>query len=521
MKAVNTMHTATQEGLRRLDEWCEKRRQEIRGTADALEITGTVYYVSGDGDDRNDGLTPQSAWKSLHRVSTAALQTGDGVLFRRGDVFRGMITAQSGVAYGAFGTGEKPRLYGWDKNLADPALWVETDRAHHIWKLTERILDPGTLVFDEGRAHAVKLIPSYKNGRFVCRDDESRPFDMRREMRRDLDIYWHFEDRLTTVPSRGEDFPIPEMTLESLGELYLRCDGGNPGTVFSSIEALTRRPMFAVGDCANVRIDNLCMKYIGLHAVAAGGECVAGLRVTNCEIGWIGGTIQHYLGTDPNYPQGGRGTVTRFGNGIEIYGGCKDYLVRNCYVYQVYDAGITHQISTFGKRYALTNVRYQDNLVEKCVYGIEYFLDMNDGDAESYMDEIEMCGNILRDSGYGWGQQRHNTDTPAHIKGWSYVNRARHYCIHDNVFGCAAYRMLHLVAREAESCPRMWGNTYVQRLGGLLGQYGANAEKEPELLVFDERAEEKIRTVFGEEGARVYAIVDAPSAVEKGETSAG
>ena len=126
------MHTATQEGLRRLDEWCEKRRQEIRGTADALDITGTVYYVSGDGDDRNDGLTPQSAWKSLHRVSTAALQTGDGVLFRRGDVFRGMITAQSGVAYGAFGTGEKPRLYGWDKNLADPALWVETVSYTHL-----------------------------------------------------------------------------------------------------------------------------------------------------------------------------------------------------------------------------------------------------------------------------------------------------------------------------------------------------------------------------------------------------
>ena len=51
----------------------------------------------------------------------------------------------------------------------------------------------------------------------------------------------------------------------------------------------------------------------------------------------------------------------------------------------------------------------------------------------------------------------------------------------------------------------MYGNTYVQHLGGMLGQYGANEEKEPEILIFDENADEKIENIFGDKNAKVYA----------------
>ena len=497
---------ATKEFLNKIDELAEKRKQEILSAHDTLRVKGTAYYVSNNGNDENDGLTPETAWATLSRVSAAALNEGDGVFFRRGDLFRGMVKTRSGVTYGAYGEGEKPKFYGWDKSLSAPELWELYDVEKNIWRMKEPILDPGTLVFNDGEYHSIKLIPSYINGQFVCRNDESKLFDMREEMIRDLDIYWHFDSILTTKPSKGEDFPIPDMGLNSLGTLYLRCDRGNPGAAFSSVEALSRRVMFAVGSNHNVHIDNICMKYIGHHAVAAGGECVKGLKVTNCEIGWIGGTIQHYLGTDPNYPEGGRGTVTRFGNGIEIYGGCDDYLVSDCYIYQAYDAGITHQITTFGNKRVMKNVTYQNNLIEKCVYSIEYFLEMNNGDTESYMDRIEMCGNILRFSGYGWGQQRHNTHTPAHIKGWSYTNKASNYSVHNNIFDRAAYRMLHLVAEKQESCPEMYENTYIQYKGGMIGQYGGNEVSEPEIKLFDGDEEETIRDLFGDKDARVYAI---------------
>ena len=213
-------------------------------------------------------------------------------------------------------------------------------------------------------------------------------------MTEDLDIFCKHDLSLTSKPSKGENFGIPSLDWDTLGELYLRCDAGNPGEVFDSIEALTRRHMFFVKNNENVTIENLCIKYVGTHAISA--SSTRGLTVIGCEIGWIGGAIQHYFGTDPNYPEGRRGSVTRYGNGVEIYGSCDNYTVKNCYIYQVYDAAITHQITTNGKKFELKNIKYAGNLVENCVYSIEYFLDQNMGEDGSIIEICEISENILR-----------------------------------------------------------------------------------------------------------------------------
>ena len=498
------MQKATKEILAQFDAISEKRIQEIRDTKDTIQVSGAVYYVSNAGDDTNDGLSAQKPWKTLQKVTDADLKPGDGVCFQRGDLFRGEISAKAGVTYFAYGEGEKPRFYGWDKNLADPELWILVDAQHHIWKWNEPILDCGTLVFNAGQAHCRKLIPSYMNGQFVCRDDESRLFDMAEEMTEDLDLFWRFDDELTTSPSKGEDFPVPVATTHSLGELYLRCDQGNPALLYADIEAIVMRKLFSVGDNANIKIDNLCLKYANF--AVGGGGFVDGLHVTNCEIGWIGGCIQHYFGTDPNYPQGRRGTVTRFGNGIEIYGGCNNYVVENCYIYQSYDAGMTHQVTTTGTKYTMTNILYKDNVVEKCVYAIEYFLEKLNGETASHIDNCEMCGNILRLSGYGWGQQRHNTHTPAHIKGWSYENTARNFSVHHNIFDRSAYRMIHMVAKEKASCAQLYENTYIQKYGMTLGSYGAYENgKVPTISFFDD-VEKIIWEEYGDKDAKVFYL---------------
>ncbi len=499
------MLTATNEIRASFDALFEERKNAILTARDEVKIAGDTYFVSADGDDSSDGRSPETAWKSLARVSSAELKEGDGVRFRRGDLFRGKIQAKSGVTYAAYGEGEKPKLYGSEMPLADASLWELYDAEHHIWRCTEKLLDSGTLVFNEGEAHSYKLIPSYINGRFVCRDDESKPFVISDEMKNDLDLYWHFEDRFTTAPSKGENFPIPDVN-GGKGDIYLRCDRGNPGEVFDSIESVARVHMFAVGGEKNVTIDNICVKYVGMHGVSAGGHSV-GLHVTSCEFGWIGGSIQHYAGTDPNYPQGGRGTVTRFGNAIEVYGGCDDYIASNNYIYEVYDAGITHQITTNRKR-TMTNIRYSGNVIEKCVYGIEYFLDQIEGERESYMDGVVMEGNFIRLSGYGWGQQRHNKHTPALIKGWSYVNTARNYVIRDNIFDRSAFQMLHVVSEKEEYRPTLEGNTFIQHRGGMIGRIGANEVAEPELHLFDDNADTTLRGIFGDKSAKIYTIED-------------
>lgn len=488
-----------------LDEKVNERREKILSSKDEIKINGTTYYVSCEGDDSNDGLGEGSAWRTLAKVSSANLSAGDGVLFKRGDLFRGEIFVKDGVSYGAYGVGEKPKIYGWDKSLAAPALWELYDEEHSIWHLKEKILDVGTLVFNDGEFHSIKLIPSYINGKFVCRENEDKPFLMEEEMVRNLDIYWHFDAIMSEKESRGSTFPIPDMTPESYGDLYLRCDEGNPGEIFNEIEALVRRSGFVVGSRKNVTIDNLCIKFVGLHAIAAGGQCVVGLRVTNCEIGWIGGTIQNYYGLDPNFKKGGRGSVTRFGNGVEIYGGCDGYEVSGCYIYEVYDAGATHQITTGGKTYVMKNIKYADNLFVRCVYGIEYFLEILGGGKDSYMKDVVISNNVFNESGCGWGQQRHNTTTPAHIKGWSFQNPATSFVISDNLFGKAGYRMLHLVADEAESLPKMQRNIYIQTESGMIGQYGVGKCSEPKIEYFDNDREKTIRESLGDKEAVIHS----------------
>ena len=118
------MTEATKDVLAEFDELAEKRKREILNTKDSLKITGTAYYVSNSGSDENDGKSPEKPWKTVERVSKEKLSQGDGVCFKRGDIFRGHIVCSEGVTYCAYGEGEKPRIYGWNKNLADPTLWT-------------------------------------------------------------------------------------------------------------------------------------------------------------------------------------------------------------------------------------------------------------------------------------------------------------------------------------------------------------------------------------------------------------
>ena len=154
----------------------------------------------------------------------------------------------------------------------------------------------------------------------------------------------------------------------------------------------------------------------------------------------------------------------------------------------------------------MKNILYRNNVIENCVYGIEYFLDMNCGDTGSFMDGVLMEGNIIRFGGYGWGQQRHNKSTPALIKGWSFYNRAFKQEIRGNIFDRCAYRLLHLVAKKKKYCPTLDENTYIQNIGGMIGQWGGNEDGEPPIEIFDELAEGKIAEIFGDKNAKVYLI---------------
>lgn len=105
----------------------------------------TYYFSASAGDDSrsaNAAQNPSTPWRSLSRLNAifSSLRPGDSVLFRRGDVFEGAITATASgsaaapIVFSAYGSGANPVISGFAtfKNWAGAGanIWEATsDRA--------------------------------------------------------------------------------------------------------------------------------------------------------------------------------------------------------------------------------------------------------------------------------------------------------------------------------------------------------------------------------------------------------
>ncbi len=431
----------------RIDEICNSPNMEIPEGA-------TVYYISQNGSDYNDGKTPETPWCSLYMLDRY-LPKGSYVCFERGGVWRGTLAVRSGVTYTAYGEGEKPKLYASPKNYADAAYWEQTD-AENIWSLHIGTNDVGTLVFNEGEQHAVKCVIRTEADGTTYNNTTGEPFASYADLTTDLHFYHEYQ---------------------SSGILYLYSEQ-NPGERFTSIECNVKQHIISVGDTADVTIDNLCLKYTGAHGISAVGDSVSNLTVQNCEFGWIGGSIQQ---------EGifGRNYGTRYGNAIEIYGGCDGVTVTNNYIYQVYDAGITQQytLSSAEQEIYQRNMRYAHNVIEYCNYSIEYFLSNCPSENPSCMENFVIEDNYMWYAGEGFCEQRPDKGQGSHINGWSGTNnnRAANYVIRDNLMLYSKQILVWIASNlrnpdGSDSMPVMSGNHYLQTKGSSFGMAAQDAE---------------------------------------------
>jgi hypothetical protein len=461
--------------LARLNRKTEALKNKILNAASDIHVKGKIYYVSAEGNDAWNGESLDKPFRTIDKINMIPLHSGDAVLFRRGDLFRGGITARQGVTYSAYGKGEKPKIYGSPCDAAKEGKWIETDVSNVYMYDRELPKDVGTLVFNHGESCAFKVMMrrDLKTGR-TTHIETGEPFSSYRDLKRDMDFYHDY-----TGTKR----------------IYLCSTKGNPSDRFASIELPERKHIIYVY-ADSVTVDNLCLKYGGAHGVGIGKH--NHITVTNCEIGWIGGSVQ--------YDKPEQASPVRYGNGIELWGG-HDYKVDHCYIYQVYDAGITHQYVPNDARDTtfMTNVSYTNNLVERCTYSLEYFLAMPaEGDsALFFMDHITAKNNIFRYSGFGWGTQRPNKGSGSHIKSWEHYNKAFHFLIENNVFDRARYDMLYISATKAAWLPELKNNTYIQYENASLCRFGAKKTKP---YVYDKNAPQTLRNVLGEHGARVFFL---------------
>ncbi len=481
-----------------LDALEAQRIAEIRAAESNLsKVTGKKIYVSASGADTNDGLTENTPVKSVSKAN-GLVSKGDAILLKRGDLFREKFTAKSGVTYSAYGTGAKPVVYGSPENGADPEKWTldyeNAETGAKIWKYSnEKMVDVGTLVLNEGEGYTMKEIPTSKGANFLVRGTTDVPFDYKKELDKDMEFFH-------CANSKTNGSIIDAGT--AVGPLYFRCDEGNPGKVFDSIEFNTKGNIIGIGG-ADVTIDNLCIKYGGSHGIGSG--TVSGLTVTNCEIGWIGGSIQSY---NANATTDGR--ATRFGNGVEIYGGCDRYTIDNCYVYQCYDAGVTHQLSghTSGNC-SMTNITYSNNVITECVYSIEYFLGAS-SDGGTYKREgsnVLFDSNILRRAGYGFGSFRPDGHNQRHIRSGSSDNIFENYVIKNNIFDRSVYELFQVNSKYTSTLGQMQGNTYIQGYDNRLCSYGTGNGK---TVTNDFTAMAAVRNTLKDENGALFYVEEIP-----------
>ncbi len=81
--------------------------------ANGEEVTASVYYVSADGDDANDGLSEAKAFQTIDKLNSMTFVPGDQILFKKGDTFVGCFkpngSGEKGapIKIGSYGTGNQ------------------------------------------------------------------------------------------------------------------------------------------------------------------------------------------------------------------------------------------------------------------------------------------------------------------------------------------------------------------------------------------------------------------------------
>lgn len=457
------------------------RIEEILSTPN-MKVSQTatkVYYVSSSaGNDSNDGLSPATAWKTIAKVNSADLKSGTYVCFKRGDLWRGetLMADKAGVTYTAYGTGEKPKIYGSPLNGADPALWVETETPN-VWKWVGKSMsDVGTMVFNDGESYAVKAILRFEfvNGA-VMNYYNNTTNELFNNFQKDLKQDLHFfHDVTVSIKMDGKTY-----SHEGTGTIYLYSSKGNPGSRFESIEFNEYKNLITV-KADNVTFDNLCIKYTGVHGIGTSrSDTQKGLTVTNCEFGWIGGSAHTSSIQGRNYQ-------TRLGNAIEIYGGCDGFYCENNYIYQIYDAGISVQANYYNvstsirNKLYMKNVKYLNNVIEYCEMPIENWMSDIEASNPSRFEHVLIEGNQIWYAGYGLCESR-----PVIDRAWNAAiknrcsatgNRAYDYQIKNNLFVIWKYRALQITSNlfnpedGSDSVAKFSGNTYVGEYGKKFGQ---------------------------------------------------
>lgn len=415
---------------------------------------GTLYYISNNGDDNNDGKSPETAWRTLGKLKDEAvissLKKGDAVLLERGSIFRGDIVCQSGITYSAYGKGPKPVISGSDRNYADPSLWIETE-IPNVYKLTLPIYNVGVAVFNDTAklGNYNELVGALK---VVGVDDFTGYKDLTDDLTFASDLYTK--------------------------EFYLYSKDGNPGERFDSIELGWYHHLVMFADVEDIVIDNLHIRHTGGHGYTGGN--FRNVTVRNCIADYLGGSILHGYGPV---------NIVRVGNSLQDYGWCDGWYCYNNWCYQIYDTGVTHQYNApYDKQDCfMDNVEYRGNVFEYCHWAIEWYNYDYEPKQQHFYDTY-IADNYCIMSGYGWGS-RHRPSGAAAMVSWGLTKNTKNFVAENNVYD-RSLGDIFLLEGKGNMALQHKDNIYVQNDGGCLGHIY------DEVYTYDKNIKETIKDVL-------------------------
>ncbi|MBE5776619.1 MAG: hypothetical protein E7326_03860 [Clostridiales bacterium] len=419
--------------------------------------TGVAYYVSHNGDDKNDGLSPETPLRTLRQLRLkCCLAPGDAVFFERGGIYPVVnrpLMLWDQVTYSAYGEGPKPVLTMAQENSAREEcweLWYEGENGEKIWRYYLQVGDVAAVIFDdESCARRILEWPTPKG--WLALDIQEKDPAHGDPAVGDICGRWQMQsaqefrtveaqltENLTYVSRSPLDefkkYPFDYDQGLRVGDLFLRCDAGNPGTCYDDIMVIAVQRADTPGDthfaqvldgghAAGWVLDNLSIK--GFTGNAIGGDRVITDRalIQNCSVEWGGqtlcaGWIKH------SWPQYDGSVAVD-----NIFCVAKNATIRNNYFRQcshafMFESG-QNPVSGMGAYIA------EGNLIEDCAQGTRTYMG-SDGDALSF-DHVLIRDNIILNTGSGMTSYLCFEEQVAVDLGTNPVQYARHIEVCDNI----------------------------------------------------------------------------------------
>jgi len=444
--------------------------------------SGTAYYVSNCGSNRNDGKSPEKPFATVDAFQNIELQYGDAIFFERGSLWRAVelpwnIRGTEGLTISAYGEGPKPAFYGSEENGTGGEKWelfYSDESGKKVWKYYRDMTEVSTIVLG-GEEVIFRDIAYWDGDSYFQMDD--RHAELTKE---NYDVTKHLPD-LWCFPA----IQYPDMSTENIGDrlfrtwdkqtgepifytgpLYFRCDAGNPGELYGDIEFIMPYA-FSDGMADYQTYDNLCIRYSSMTFCSGfnGVRETCNGVVQNCEVGWMGGQVFSFATGEEEGDTRIQLNAGLYGrnSGAMTFAG-SHYTIRNNYVHNAFQEGIA--LETFPDCDTMQNNVVSGNLIERSTQGILICNWDTEVMEDHIFKDILVEDNMVIDSGVNnffstaWDTNYCNAVV---IQGGPCAND--NLVIRNNTFIFATGVLVQIDQFSKEHSRFFEGNTYIQNAG--------------------------------------------------------